>query len=109
MGEVMEHAIEEPAGGEERAANESGDAPDAQAQQEKIAAAKYGGAMAKHPVAAFNRREKMKRFDSADWMMGKQNGGGGEGQGKNSLLMRANQGKLPQQSSPPKAFPTESP
>merc|ERR1719265_136906 len=56
--------------------------------------------MGKSHVAAFNRREKMKRFDSADWMMSKQTAGGETG--KNSLLMRAQQGKLatPQVSAP---------
>merc|ERR1711907_350459 len=57
-----------------------------------IAKAKYGGAVGKSHVAAFNRREKVKRFDSADWMMSKQTDGGQPG--KNSMLMRAQQGKL---------------
>eukprot|EP00657_Telonema_sp_P-1_P010618 TRINITY_DN511_c0_g2_i1.p1 TRINITY_DN511_c0_g2~~TRINITY_DN511_c0_g2_i1.p1 ORF type:complete len:137 (+),score=39.42 TRINITY_DN511_c0_g2_i1:152-562(+) len=61
------------------------------AEQEKLAAAKYGTSLGKNPVSAFNRREKMKRFDSADWMMEKS---GTQSAHKTNLLQRANQGQL---------------
>ena len=55
-----------------------GSSPDAvMAEQEALATAKYGNLAPKNAAAMARRRQGMKRFDSADWMMSK-GGDGGE-------------------------------
>jgi len=63
------------------------------AEQEAMARTKYGEQAPKGVAAAMKRREKMKRFDSADWMMSKSDGEGQQG----NLLDRtlAAEGKTP--------------
>merc|ERR1712166_1664352 len=73
----------------EAATSEAAEDPSSLAHQDKLAQNKFKG-VDKNPVAAFNRRDKMKRFDSADWMMEKS----GKPGARPNLLQRATQGKL---------------
>ena len=50
-------------------------AEQATAQQEAIAKAKYGSLAPKNHAAIARRNHGIKRFDSADWMMSKSEGG----------------------------------